>query len=235
MVVAPRCLLAVAAAVAVLIVLVVAVQASADTGPIPAAADRAQHGTPAPPRLPANFRARGLWVVRSLGINVPFTWRGENGNSRMVAGGKRYPIWFVNLIYHNRLYTLTYRWPGLTDHRCMLFPGYFTRHMLNEALRGSRFVGREVLQGNPDRRVNHWRIGVVLPEAPPGNHIRLPFALADVYVGQGNRSRWWQLLQFGVQNLFDPELDEWGMMDRFRLEPAPVRLPNRCPPPSTPT
>ncbi len=153
----------------------------------------------------------------------------------MVAGGKHYPIWFVNLIYHNRLYTLTYKWPGVDDHRCVLVPGYFTRNMLNEALRGSRFVGREVLQGNPNRRVNHWRVGLVLPELPPGNHLRFPIALADVYVGQGNRSRWWQLLQFGFQNLLDPELDEWGMLDRFRLEPAPVRLPNRCPPPSTPT
>ena len=81
------------------------------------------------------------------GDHGPFTWRSENGNSRMVAGGKHYPIWFVNLIYHNRLYTLTYKWPGLDDHRCMLFPGFFTRQMLNEALRGSRFVGREVLQG----------------------------------------------------------------------------------------
>ena len=98
--------LAIWGTVALLIALVVAVQASADTGPTPAAAARAQHGTPAPPRLPANFRARGRWVVRSLGITVPFTWRGENGNSRMVAGGKHYPIWFVNLIYHNRLYTL---------------------------------------------------------------------------------------------------------------------------------
>ena len=184
--------LAIWGTVALLIALVVAVQASADAGPTPAATARAQHGTPAPPRLPANFRARGRWVVRSLGITVPFTWRGENGNSRMVAGGKHYPIWFVNLLYHNRLYTLTYRWPGLTDHRCVLAPGYFTRHMLNEALRGSRFVGREILQGNPDRRVNHWRIGVVLPEAPrattSGCRSRSPTYTSGRATGRGGGS-----------------------------------------------
>jgi hypothetical protein len=223
----------IAAAALTLLVVVAGAPATAADGPT--TAERARPHEPAPPRLPANFRARGRWIVRSLGIDVPFTWRSENGNSRMVAGGKNEPIWFVNLIYDNRLYTLTYRWPGVDDHRCVLVPGFFTRGMLNEALRGSRFVGREILQGNPDRRVNHWRVGLVLPELPPGNHLRFPIALADVYVGQGNRSRWWQLLQFGFQNLLDPELDEWGMLDRFRLEAAPVQLPNRCPPPSTPT
>ena len=197
-------------AAAALILLVAVVEAPATAADGSASAERARPQDPAPPRLPANFRARGRWVVRSLGITVPFTWRSENGNSRMVAGGKHYPIWFVNLIYHNRLYTLTYKWPGVDDHRCVLVPGYFTRNMLNEALRGSRFVGREVLQGNPDRRVNHWRVGLVLPEAPPGNHLRFPFALADVYVGQGNRSRWWQLLQFGVPEPLRPRARRVG-------------------------
>jgi len=38
------------------------------------------------------------------------------------------------------------------------------------------------------------------------------------------------VLQFGVQNLYDPELDEWLRMDTFRREPGRVRLPRSCQP-----
>jgi hypothetical protein len=48
--------------------------------------------------------------------------------------------------------------------------------------------------------VDHWRVGVVLPE----------------------------LLQFGIQNLYDPQLDEWLRMDSFSREPGTVRPPARC-------
>src|SRR5437764_12847741 len=88
---------------------------------------------PPPPRLPRNFRGRGRWIVRDLGITVPFTWRGRNGNSQMVAGGPRYRIWFTNLIYHDTLYTLTYRWPGVSQHPCSQIPGRFSLRLLNQS------------------------------------------------------------------------------------------------------
>jgi hypothetical protein len=185
---------------------------------------------PAPPRLPRNFRGTGKWVVRDLGITVPFTWEGRNGDSQMIAGGPQYPIWFTNLIYRNTLYTLTYKWPGLTEHPCSQI-GFFNLHMLNLRLKTSRFVGREILQQNPRRYVDHWRVGVVLPPLPPGNHLRFPIALADVYVDQQDRSTFWQVLQFGLQNLYDPELDEWLVMDTFEHRPGRVTLPERCAPP----
>src|SRR6266540_3456504 len=74
----------------------------------PSHAKRLGSHVPRPPHLPRDFRGQGRWIVRDLGINVPFSWRGRNGNSRMIAGGPQYPIWFTNLIYHNTLYTLTY-------------------------------------------------------------------------------------------------------------------------------
>ena len=85
-----------------------------------------QDSTPAPrpPRLPGNFRGKGRWIVRDLGITVPFSWEGRNGDSQMIAGGPKYPIWFTNLIYHGTLYTLTYKWPGLTEHPCSRIPGF---------------------------------------------------------------------------------------------------------------
>jgi hypothetical protein len=149
----------------------------------------------------------------------------------MVAGGPDYPIWFTNLIYHDTLYTLTYKWPGLLEHPCSQFEGVFNLHTLNQGFQDARFVGREILQGSPRRFVNHWRVGLVLPEAPPGNFLRLPVALGDIYVEQGDRGTFWQVLQFGVQNLYDPQLDEWLVMDTFRHRPGRVTLPGRCPPP----
>jgi hypothetical protein len=148
----------------------------------------------------------------------------------MVAGGPRYPIWFTNLIYHNTLYTLTYRWPGVTQHLCSRL-GFFNLGILNQTLNGARFVGREILQGRPRRYVNHWRVGFVFPQLPPGSFVRFPLALGDIYVDQRNRGTFWQVLQFGVQNLFDPELDEWLRMETFRQQRGAVRLPARCPPP----
>jgi hypothetical protein len=191
--------------------------------------ERPSTPTPRPPRLPRDFRGKGKWVVRDLGITVPFSWEGRNGDSQMIAGGPRYPIWFTNLIYHGTLYTLTYKWPGLTQHPCSQIPG-FDLNQLNRAFRGARFVGREILQRRPNRHVNHWRVGVVLPKRPPGKFLRFPLALGDIYVDQDDRSTFWQVLQFGIQNLYDPELDEWLVMDTFKHKPGTVTLPRRCPP-----
>jgi hypothetical protein len=210
----------------------VAVLATATATIVIGATSQAANATPRPPHLPQNFRGQGEWIVRDLGITVPFSWRGNDGNSRMIAGGPDYPIWFTNVIWHNSLYTLTYKWPGVTDEpTCLKVPGFFNLHILNQLFKGARFVGREVLQGHPNRRVNHWRVGVVFPPGPPGNHGRIGLALGDIYVDQGNRSTFWQVLQFGVQNLLDPQLDEWLRMDTFRHKPGRVGLPGRCPPP----
>ena len=197
-----------------------------------AAGEPVRSQPPRPPHLPGNFRGQGKWIVRDLGITVPFSWRARDGNMKMVAGGPDHPIWFTNLIWHNTVYTLTYRWPNVTDHRCHRVDGFFNLHLLNQGLKTSRFVGHEILVGQTRRHVNHWRVGVVWPpNLPPGIFPRLPLALADVYVDRRNRGTFWQVLQFGVQNLYDPELDEWLRMDTFRHKPGRVGLPKRCPPP----
>lgn len=192
-----------------------------------AATQRPGSPKPPPPRLPRDFRGKGTWIVRDLHITVPFTWEGRNGESQMTAGGPQYPIWFTNLIYRGTLYTLTYKWPGVILHPCSRFPG-FDLDRLNRTLRGSRFVGREILQGSPNRYVNHWRVGIVVPKLPPGAFPRLPLALGDVYVDQRDRSTFRQVLQFGIQNLYDPQLDEWLVMRTFERVPGTVTLPRRC-------
>ncbi|MBD2898298.1 hypothetical protein amrb99_72650 [Actinomadura sp. RB99] len=198
------------------------------TGMAPSPGTAGGKAGPLPPKLLRNFHGRGKYIVRDLGVTVPFTWTGRDGDSQMIAGGPRYPIWFTNLIYRNSLYTLTYKWPGLNDHECSRIPG-FNLDTLNQKLGTSRFVGRETLQRNPRRHVNHWRVGVVVPQLPPGKFLRFPLALGDVYVDQRDRGTFWQVLQFGVQNLFDPELDEWLVMNTFKHTPGKVRLPRQCP------
>lgn len=191
---------------------------------------------PRPPRLPTDFQGRGRYLVPDLGIDVPFTWDGRDGNSQMTAGGPEYPIWFTNLIYHNTLYTLTYKWPNIPldpPQPCVKVPGFFNLHLFNEFLKTARFVGPEVLQGGRDRYVDHWRVGIVAGPTEPGNvPFRLPIALGDIYVDQGDPSQWWQGLQFGLQNLLDPQLDEWFRMATFDHRPGQVTLPARCPPPA---
>lgn len=186
---------------------------------------------PRPPRLPADFRATGRYIVRDLGVNVPFTWQGRGGNSQMIAGGPQYRIWFTNVIYRGTLYTATYKWPNLRRSRRCDRVGPFSLRDLNNGLRTARLVGAEILQGNPDRQVYHWRVGVVAGSARPGLEIRFPLALADIYVSQQDPSQWWQVLQFGLQNIYDPALDEWFTLSAFSHQPGTVTLPAACPPP----
>jgi len=191
--------------------------------------------TPRPPLLPANFQGQGRYIVRDLDVDVPFTWQGSNGDSQMIAGGPQYPIWFTNLIYRNTLYTLTYKWPNIPlnpNRRCDKV-GSFSRQTLNDMLKTARFVGPEILQGVQDRYVDHWRVGVVAGSTRPGKALRFPIALGDIYVDQKDPSQWWQVLQFGLQNLFDPQLDEWFTMTTFSHRPGKVTLPARCPPPAS--
>ncbi|MFE4720194.1 hypothetical protein ACFRLW_27970 [Streptomyces sp. NPDC056728] len=42
---------------------------------------------------------------------------------------------------------------------------------------------------------------------------------------ENNRGTFWQVLQFGVQNLYDPELDEWLVMDTFEHPPSDAHRP----------
>jgi len=197
------------------------------------AAESVNSRAPRPPRLPADFSGRGRYIVPDLGVNVPFTWESRDGDSQMVAGGAQHPIWFTNLLYGGSLYTLTYKWPNipLNSQKCSKIPG-FTREALNQLLATSSFAGREILQRRQRRYVNHWRLSLVVGQTQPGLAIRLPFGQADFYVARGDRTRIWQVLHFGLQNLFDPDLDEWIRMRSFHHRPGEVELPSRCPPPT---
>ncbi len=195
----------------------------------PLASARGDKTKPKPPQLPRNFKGKGRWLVPNTNTSVPFKWRGKNGNFIMKAGGPNYKIHFVNLIYKKHFYTYTYKWPGIPDPvACTPVPGISLKWLNKQLRKESRFVGREVLQGSPDRYVNHWRIGVVLQI--PGV-IFLPINIGDNYVDQQNNKQWWQILGFGFQNAYDPDLDEWGKMDSWKFKPGKVKLPKVCPKP----
>lgn len=130
-----------------------------------------------------------------------------------------------------RLYTVTYRWPNVVQNiPCGAIPGEFGRLTLNRWLARSSYVGREILLGDPNRKVDHWRVTGTYPALPPGNFVRLPLTLGDIYVDGNNPATFWKVLHFGVQNLYDPELDEWFELETFKHRPGKVTLPKGCGP-----
>lgn len=183
---------------------------------------------PSPPRLPANFTGQGRYIVRDLGVDVPFTWNARHGDMQMVAGGRGQPIHFTNLIKNHVLYTKTYTWPGVDGVGACLATGPWDRGFLNQWFAASRFVGPVTLH-QPRRQVNHWRAGLVFSLDPqPGNHLRAPIASADVFVARGRSSTFWNIQHFGFQNLLDPQLDEWIQMRTFEHRPGRLNPPRDC-------
>ena len=150
----------------------------------------------------------------------------------MTAGSESDPIYFTNLIFGNSLYTITYKWPGVTDHPCSRIPG-IGLDQLNEIFRSAAYVGPEILNRNRRRYVNHFRLASVFPPGPPGLFPRLPLAEADIYVDERNPGTIWRVLHFGFQNIYDPNLDEWINMHTFKHTAGEVTLPPTCPPPTS--
>lgn len=190
------------------------------------------HCSPPPPRLPKNFRWKGTYVVPDLKICVPFIWNGSNNNIQMIAGSKSDDIYFTNLIFDDFLYTLTYKWPGVPDQpppTCLKLPIPFTRQNLNDIFATSVFVGEENIVINDScYSVNHFRLTIVLPNLPPGNFPRFAISEADIYVDSDDSSIFRKVLHFGYQNLLDPQLDEWIIIDKVKDEPGEVILPECC-------
>lgn len=208
------------------------------------AASTKRAATPPPPKIPRNFQWTGRYFVPDLDAEVPFTWNGKNGNFQMIAGNESSAIHFTNLIYNGNLYTLTYKWPGVPRNPCSNV-GPFTLDDLNKGLESSRFVGAETLHDKKTREVNHFRAGVVyepgpdvIPAIPGVPQVRIPIMSGDLYVDRKDPTKVWKVLQFGLQNLYDKNLDEWIVIDSSKASAGKVTLPDECasaPAPSTTT
>ncbi|AYV75319.1 MAG: hypothetical protein Terrestrivirus1_193 [Terrestrivirus sp.] len=188
---------------------------------------------PEPPRLPPNFSWSGEYIVSDLfdpktgkkGIKVPFTWNGNNGNVQMIAGGEEYPIYFTNIIYNNKLYTYTYKWPHLqaeflppNESTCPINDD-FSLGDLNAFLSTARYVGKVKLDGY---WANHFRVSLVLPQNPSGFYLRFPIVLGDFFVDCSDSTKFLQILHFGYQNIYDPQLDEWIKIFEFSNCPGEI-------------
>jgi hypothetical protein len=189
---------------------------------------------PDPPEIPREFTWTGRYLVPDIDVDVPFTWHGDGENMQMTAGGEDDPIYFTNLIYDGVLYTLTYKWPGIERRPCSPI-GPFTMDDLNKGLAGARFVGPETLDRKKPRKVNHFRVGViyepppeVLPPIPGVGALRIPLMSGDLYVDRKDPTTFWQVLQFGIQNLYDPEQDEWIKITEVDDTAGEVTLPDEC-------
>lgn len=189
---------------------------------------------PDPPQIPHNFTWNGRYLVPDLGVEVPFTWHGNDGDFQMTAGGDTHPIHFTNLVHEGELFTLTYEWPGIPRQRCS-HVGALTIDELNAGFANASFVGAETLHGDVDREVNHYRsVGVI--ELPPelidgmdaDIPLRIPLMAGDIYSDVTDSEQIWQLLHFGLQNLYDPNLDEWIIIDQASDAPGDVTLPEEC-------
>lgn len=196
--------------------------------------DAANTGSSAPPQIPENFTWTGRYVVPDLDLEVPFTWQGSDGNFQMIAGGESEPIHFTNIIQDGQLYTLTYTWPDIPRLPCS-HVGSFTLDELNEGFAQASFVGRETLHGDTAHEVNHFRsVSVIdippeaIPELADVPAVRIPVMSGDIYVDAEDSSIIRRLLHFGVQNLYDPNLDEWIMIDEANENPGQVELPEEC-------
>ncbi len=64
--------------------------------------------------------------------------------------------------------------------------------------------------------------------AAPGLPIRFPILSADFFVDGNDSHKFWQVLHFGLQNYYDPSMDEWINMQKFSDKPGKVVLPDDC-------
>lgn len=202
--------------------------------------------TPDPPQIPRNFVGHGRYYVPDLDVDVPFSWQARNGDVHMIAGSSnpKDPIHFENIIYTDPfgstdLYTITYKWPTPIP-----TPGECTRvridghridlKTVNKFFATSSYVGREIIfDRNRAAKVNHFRASFVIPipldTIPPFPFVfRLPILSADLYVDPNNPRTFKKVLHFGLQNLYDEDLDEWFVMRTFKLRKGQVTLPKEC-------
>lgn len=189
---------------------------------------------PLPPRLPEDFRWTGRYLVPDLDAEVPFTWEGRDGNFQMTAGGEDEIIHFTNIVSDGTLYTLTYEWPGVPRNPCSNV-GPYSLDDLNTGLAEARFVGAETLDDLEPRHVHHFRAGIVweppsdlIGPIPGVPQIRIPIMFGDIYVDRDDPERFWKVLQFGLQNLYDANLDEWIVIDEIDPSPGTVTVPEEC-------
>jgi len=221
---------------------------------------------PPKPQIPMhNFEWQGSFIGNAEKLSDPqveykLTVRGkwQNGyfNLYMEQGTKDDDTWVENLIYEDKLYSITHKWhtelpPILPDGssilgKCFQNQVFNTENPLeplpitvdgfNRGLARARLVGREKIGGKP---MNHFRHTCLTRAAPqfgfpsdPGdtnNKLAIPFKVfSDIYVPAGRSYPWTKWLQFGDGVGPDPQQDEWFLINKSNRYPDDIILPEQC-------
>ena len=220
-------------------------------------------GTPPKPQIPKrDFEWKGSFIGNAADLSAPQVeydltvrgkWQGEYFDLYMLQGGENSDTWVENLIYQNRLYTITHKWhtdiPDFIKGKCfqnMVYnaeqpwkPLPITVDDFNRGLEKSRFVGREKIGG---KRRNHFRHTCITQAAPqffpfappadpddPNSPGTIPFKVfSDIYVPVGKSYPWKGWLQYGDGVGPDPQEDEWFLSNKSNNRPDAIILPEQC-------
>ena len=210
---------------------------------------------------PFNGNDEDLFAPQVVGkLTVRGKWQtSENGrffNLYMAMGDEDDDTWVENLIYEDKLYSITHKWhtelpPILPDGssilgKCFQNQVFNTENPLeplpitvdgfNRGLARARLVGREKIGGKP---MNHFRHTCLTRAAPqfgfpsdPGdtnNKLAIPFKVfSDIYVPAGRSYPWTKWLQFGDGVGPDPQQDEWFLINKSNRYPDDIILPEQC-------
>jgi hypothetical protein len=180
-------------------------------------------------------------------ISHGFRSRNCPGHYQKEQGKKYSDVWVENLIYRDKLYTITHKWHTKLDDdilgKCFETTVYnaadpanplpITVDGLNALLDSSRLVGLEVIDGIP---MNHFRATCLslaaIPTRDDSTPLLPPFfpikIFSDIYVLEGQSYTWTKWLQFGDGVGPDPQNDEWFLFDEWNSDPDDIVLPKQC-------
>lgn len=217
-----------------------------------------QHSSPQEPVRPqipeTDFQWTGTFVgnAEKLGdpqIETKLVIRGQKKgryfNLYMQQGYEGSGTWVENILYKNKLYTITHEWHtylppeleilGNCFENTVANPGKpleplpITVQDLNGILLSSRLVGEEEIDGEP---MNHFRTTCLSKAGIPDFPWIEPFLtiniFSDIYVPPGQPYNWSKWLQFGDGVGPDPQFDEWFLFDRWDAAPEDIVLPKQC-------
>jgi hypothetical protein len=207
-----------------------AVAGWAESSSVSIAEDNAAEGKPQIPKH--DFEWKGTFEVASLGVQTGLTIRGrwQDGHFDLyMEQGSREDaeVWVENLIYKNKLYTITHRWPGgINVPLCFKSQNDITVDNLNGILRSSRLVDLEVIDGV---EMNHFRTTCLSKTALlfPPVETRLNI-FSDIYTQPGSPDRFERWLQFGDGVGLDPQQDEWFFFSEHSEHAKEIHLPFIC-------
>lgn len=194
------------------------------------------------PQIPDSGRFVWEGTFRSNGptpaaqpVTAPLLIQGEkNGrffNLYMQQGTATDPnVWVENLIYENKMYSITHRWHGVDQLKLCFRADDITVADLNNLLKSSQFVALETIEG---QQMNHFRTSCLSTVTIKDTNISTRMNIfSDIYVNPNNEKDWKRWLQFGDGVGLDIHHDEWFILGKDKNKNAneipKIKLPQAC-------